>query len=392
LRGNRSLSSKTEFYQREILDSTSSFRPGEWICIHDADHREKVFGFINPHIERGAMVKVVPAPPEEISDQDESELAKTCIRWHLEKAVKAREIFQSMGTNRRLFFGVKDGLPGLIVDEYCERIIVQINTAGLDRFRDYIKHVILEICPQKSLHFLDDPSYRAAEELPQYQNDDWDFDLEVMENGLKYLVPAENLQKIGYYYDHRINRLKLEQWARDLNFTPAKGVDLFCYMGSWGLHALRAGCHHMTFVDQGPFEKAVQHNMALNQLESGEFCRSDVFKWLDQAIAKQERYQIVICDPPAFSKNLKNKARALGGYEKLFQKMADIADSPSLLAIGSCTQGIQLDELDRHLSQAFRQKDKRLQMLDLGVQGPDHPFSHFSDPEFYIKFMLYLVT
>ena len=178
-------------------------------------------------------------------------------------------------------------------------------------------------------------------------------------------------------------------WLKQYKKECKNGVDLFSYVGAWGLNALSEGIQKMTFVDQGDFHDAIIENLKINDLEGrGVFVREDIFQWLKKA---NETFGLVISDPPAFSKNQKNKAKALGGYERLHRGLVNIVKKDSLLAIGSCTHGISLQELDLTVKKAFQSSSFTLTLLDIGIQGNDHPLSHLDEGSSYINFLCYRV-
>jgi len=381
------LRSRKEIYEREIESGLKSCQPGEWVKVSIVGVKGLSFlGIANPTAQNSAPLKLLKSLgiKEEVSEEGYLESALT-------EAVQKREVLLVKDENRRLVFGDADGLPGLIVDEYENVILVQINSAGIDRHREFVKNVLTGL-REKEVLFFDNNEYRQMEGLPLYEKNSIP-DIEARENGLTFLVNKEVMQKIGYYFDHRINRKKLINWIEQVlpNLSKKKnGVDLFSYSGSWGVHGLKAGLEHVTFIDQGNFGEVIDKNLELNDFKGkGEFHRGDVFSWLKDC---KETYDVVISDPPAFSKSLKNKSKALGGYQKLHRSLSQIVHSGSLLAIGSCTHGISIEELDQSVSLGFKDSPFQLQLLELGMQGPDHPISHLSDSMNYIKFLLYRVT
>ena len=380
-KGGRSFIGRREFYEREVVEGLTGCIPGQWVVVEAEGESQRLLGLANPMNSQSAPIRILCPLGKEIPTPEE--YIENCLKG----ALKKREGFKSLSEGKRLVFGDSDGLPGVIVDEYSNCILIQINTAGLDTYRALIKET-LQKQRSKDAYFLDNEEYRKGEGLPLYDREEIP-ELEVAENGIAYRVPKDILQKIGYYYDHRVNRRKLAQWIEDSTSEYKSGVDLFCYGGSWGLNALKAGVQEMTFIDQGNLTECVEGNLKLNGWqERGRFERANVFDWLKN---QDQTYDVVISDPPAFSKSLKNKSKALGGYQKLHRSLSQLVHKGSLLAIGSCTHGVSLEELDQTVKSAFSDTFFELQLLDVGVQGPDHPISHFSDGQNYIKFMLYRV-
>ena len=389
-KGGRSFLHRDEFYEREIEDGMQGRTPGEWVSVVEGKASEPLLlALANPLVQQGPCLRVLKSFSSEMELKNFS--AESYIQSCLEKALAKRERFKYLDDGCRLIYGDIDGLPGVIADEYQNAILLQINTAGMDLYRELIKSHLVKL-RNKEVFFLDSEEYRKNEGLPLYDKEEIP-DIEVKESGIKYFVKKEVMQKIGHYYDHRINRLKLRQWMAEYKPKLATGVDLFCYSGSWGLNALAAGADlTMDFVDQGNFEQTIEKNLSLNSFDSkGRFHRADVFNWLNDKAQEKAKYDLVISDPPAFSKSLKNKSKALGGYTKLHKAIAKICKPGTLLAIGSCTHGVTLEELDQTVNQGFWDTGLKIQLIDLGIQGPDHLMSSLGDRENYIKFLLYFV-
>jgi 23S rRNA (cytosine1962-C5)-methyltransferase len=383
-KGGRSLLRRQEFYEREVSEGLKGCQPGEWVFVSEGPKSEwGLLCLANPTSERSAPLRVLKALKrgEEISPD-------SYVREAVAKAIYKRRLFQQLEKGCRLVYGEADGLPGVIIDEYVHCVVIQINTAGMDQHRDLIKSLLGEET-KKNCYFLDNEEYRKAEGLPIYNKDNIPA-LEVQENGLKYLIKADVLQKVGYYYDHRQNRKTLSDWLKNYEGEKSSGIDLFSYVGSWGMNMLGAGVEKVTFVDQGDFDQSLKGNLDLNGFTGrGNFERANVFEWLKSC---KKTYDVVVSDPPAFSKSLKNKSKALGGYQKLHRSLSKIVHEGSLMAIGSCTHGVTLDELDQTVHQGFQDSEFSCQLLDLGHQGCDHPIEALNSTGHYIKFLLYLIV
>jgi 23S rRNA (cytosine1962-C5)-methyltransferase len=322
----------------------------------------------------------------------ENKIAEETIGELLADALKKRSVFSDYGDGSRLVYGASDSLPGLIVDKYKKYIFIQINTAGIDRFRDLIKGVLQNNFREHSVLFYDNEDYRKAEVLPVFPRDEIPSDLEVSENNLHYKIPKTILQKIGYYYDHRENRLRLMNLLKRLNVRKETGLDLFSYVGSWGLHLLSADVKNVEFVDQGQMQEVIDTNLQLNNFNGrGQFTRADVFKYLDKALVDNKSFDIIVSDPPAFTKSEKNKIAALQGYEKLHTKAMKLLNDQGIMVVASCTHYANYEELDKTVQDAAFRNGQKIQLLDLGGQGFDHPMTGFKDKSFYIKYLVYHV-
>jgi 23S rRNA (cytosine1962-C5)-methyltransferase len=368
------------FFESDLEESVRSCTPGEWITIK-MQNRSGV-GFVNTFVESGPTVTIIDRT---------AETPETYLAEQIKRSIFKR---QTCGykNGSRLIYGFEDDLPGLIVDSYKNVTIAQINNAGMDKYREEIKSLLSGLL-ETPVVFLDNQKYRERELLPQFPKEELPEVIEIEESGLKYQVSSSVMQKVGYYYDHRENRLKLENLLSRFDKKFTKGVDLFCYIGSWGLHALRGGVEHVDFVDQGNMEDVVMKNVQLNEISSdrASFYRDDVFKYLDNCISENKTFDLVVCDPPAFTKSAKNKNKAIAGYEKLYAKIFKLMESGGVLAAASCTQYISLEELDLAVIKMAKREGRRVQVLDLGIQGWDHPIKSLKSKSNYIKYLCYVV-
>lgn len=378
-------SDRAALLKSDVEGSVKSLPPGEWVLLRDVDKKRVFLGFINPLVEDRLpaihVLKRLANPPDEriVSDYIEEALAN-CVR--------RRKCFGGYESGARIVFGDADGLPGLIVDSYRELALIQINTAGLDRWRSLVKEQ-LEMLLAKPCFFLDNPTQRSREMLPHYREELPFEHIEILENEFLYSVPSKNLQKNGWYYDHRENRSKFESALKRWTGEKTKGLDLFCYGGAWGLHALRGGVTTMTFVDQAPLSEMLDRHLASNGYTGrGTFIRNDVFDWLDEEIKATSKYDVVISDPPAFAKSPKDKIAAIEGYKKLHKKVIKVLAPEALVAFASCTHYVDLQEFIQTVEIAGRQEGRTLQILELGMQGWDHPVRTLEDKANYIKYVL----
>jgi len=387
------LRGEMELSANDVEEIPKGMTPGEWFCLSDGTAKKRYVAYVNPYTENYFKIKILKSTlPQFNSQQDEKAVAEETIVELLEVALKRRTLFAGYENGARLVYGISDSLPGLIVDKYKKYILIQINTAGLDRFRDLIQSVLQKSFPEQTVLFFDNEEYRKAEVLPVHERAVLETDLEVFENGLSYLIPKTIMQKIGYYYDHRENRNRLKNILMRLNVNKDKGLDLFSYVGSWGLHLLASGVQSVEFVDQGNMQAAVEDNVARNGFSGrGQFIRADVFKFLDQAATEGKAYDVIVSDPPAFTKSEKNKINAIQGYEKLHLKAMRLLKSEGVFVAASCTHYVSFEELDKTVQDAAFKNGQKLQMLDLGGQGFDHPMTGLKDKGFYIKYIVYHV-
>lgn len=384
---NKIRNNQFEFKNVDFEGSIKSIPPGEWITANTAQD-EHWFGFINPMIEDKYTCSYF------LGRKNNTEIHSFSIENFIVECLKAahskRSRFQGYESSSRVFYGASDGLPGLIVDQFQNATIVQINTAGIDRYRELIKET-LEKLFNKPAHLLDNAKYREKEFLPTFSAEALP-DLEVIENGLKYKIRKEVLQKVGFYYDHRENRFHLNTLLSRLINKPKIGLDLFCYAGAWGLTALNAGLEEAHFVDQGELAFEVNEAIKLNGFDGkGTFHRADVFKYLDTVINANKKFDLILCDPPAFAKSALHKPQALEGYSKLHRKVLKSLNSGGVVAFSSCTHYVGHEEFQKNILAAANKENKKLQLVYTGIQGFDHPISSLDDRSSYIKSYFYIV-
>jgi 23S rRNA (cytosine1962-C5)-methyltransferase len=382
-----------ELSEKDIEEVPKGLLPGEWLIIVDKVLPAKYIAHINPYSEAFYKIKIVKKETMDwYTTKTENQVALDCITKNILNAFEKRKIFLNYSGGYRLVYGSNDKLTGLIIDVYKKYIFIQINVAGIDRFRKEISLVLKELYPDHIIRFFDNPNYRKQEVLPIHETEPLIEDLEVSENGIKYIISKKTLQKIGYYYDHRENRQKLMGTLLKLNIKKTSGLDLFSYVGSWGLHLLSSGVDTVDFVDQGDMEYDINKNLKTNNFDNrGKFFRNDVFKFLDEAFANKKFYNVIVSDPPAFTKSEKNKGTALGGYEKLHTKALRLIENDGIFVAASCTHYISHEELDKTVQVSAAKNNQEIQLLDLGMQGFDHPVKGFTDKGFYIKYLLYYV-
>jgi 23S rRNA (cytosine1962-C5)-methyltransferase len=380
---NKIRSHQKELKASDVEDSVKSIPPGEWCLLHG--EKTDWLCFVNPMVdERAPAIHVL----DEVKSKEVS--IEKFLGEKISAAIARRRQFRGYENGSRVFYGSSDGLPGLIVDHFTNAVIIQINTAGIDRHRELISSTFAKELGTKS-YFLDNPKYRERESLPVFPHEPVP-GLTVKENDLSYELRAEVIQKVGFYYDHRENRKVLQEILQRLNLPLKRGLDLFCYAGAWGMNALHGGIKSVDFVDQGDFSTEVRRALEINGFaDRGHFFRTDVFKFMDDSIGKKEVYDLIMCDPPAFAKSALQKDQALEGYSKLHRKVIKLAAPRSLLVFSSCTHYVGHEEFQKNVLDAAHREGKKLQLLHSGIQGWDHPVRSQTDKANYIKSYFYLL-
>lgn len=285
----------------------------------------------------------------------------------------------------RLVYGDSDFLPGLVVDRFGDHLVVQLASATMERNKEAVIEALVQVLKPRGILFKNDSSARDAEGLERYVDTafgvvpEW-VDLE--ENGVKFQAPVLEGQKTGWFYDHRMNRARLAPYVKG-----KRVLDLFSYIGGWGVQAAAFGASEVFCVDASAFAlDGVERNAALNGVAEKVTCvEGDVFAALKELKAAEERFDVVVADPPAFIKRKKDLKNGEAAYRRLNEMAMRMLNKDGILVSASCSMHLPEDDLQNILLQSARHLDRNLQLLERGAQGPDHPV-HPAIPETrYIK-------
>jgi 23S rRNA (cytosine1962-C5)-methyltransferase len=279
----------------------------------------------------------------------------------------------------RLVYGESDGLPGLVVDRYGSRCVAQIGTAGMERLKPQIQEALSEVLQCDALLFKNDSSAREMEGLPSYieaAKGSFDKPALVIEDGLEFQAPLLEGQKTGWFFDQAANRRAL------LKYVPqgARVLDVFSYVGAWGVRAAHHGAREVTCVDSSA---AALEMAAANAERNGVKLvtrKGDAFDVLEALARDGARFDVLIIDPPAFAKRKKDLPKALAAYKRLNQLAIQLSADEGILVSCSCSYHVSAEDLQDAIAKAARGADKHLQILEMGSQAPDHPV-HPAIPE-----------
>jgi 23S rRNA (cytosine1962-C5)-methyltransferase len=285
----------------------------------------------------------------------------------------------------RLVYGESDGLPGLVVDRYGPACVVQIGTAGMERLKTQIQQALEQVLSCEALLFKNDSAAREMEGLPAYvQAAKGRFDEvgRVLEDDLEFQAPLAEGQKTGWFFDQSANRRALVKYVR----KGARVLDVFSYVGAWGVRAACSGANEVICVDSSAAALELAASNAerngINESGGGKFTtlKGDAFDVLEELAKQGARFDIVVIDPPAFAKRKKDVPKALAAYKRLNQLAMRLIVDDGLLVSCSCSQHVSPEELQDAIAKAARGANKHLQILEMGGQAPDHPV-HPAIPE-----------
>jgi 23S rRNA (cytosine1962-C5)-methyltransferase len=279
----------------------------------------------------------------------------------------------------RLVYGESDGLPGLVVDRYGSACVVQIGTAGMERLKPQIQQALERVLGCEALLFKNDGSTREMEGLPSYlETAKGNFEGlgTLFEDDLEFQVPLVEGQKTGWFFDQAANRRALAKYVR----KGARVLDVFSYVGAWGVRAARCQAREVLCVDSS----AAALELAVSNAERNDAkitaVRGDAFDVLEDLVKRREKFDIVIVDPPAFAKRKKDLPKALAAYKRLNQLAMQVLGPEGILVSCSCSYHVSPEDLQDAIAKAAKSADKQLQILEMGGQAPDHPV-HPAIPE-----------
>lgn len=285
----------------------------------------------------------------------------------------------------RLVYGDSDLLPGLVVDRFFDILVVQLASATMEAHKDDVLAALIQVCKPSGILFKNDSSARDAEGLERYvataygEVPEW---VALEENGVKFEAPVIEWQKTGWFYDHRMNRARLAPYVKG-----KRVLDLFSYIGGWGVQAAAFGASEVFCVDASAFAlDGVERNATLNGFAEKVTCvEGDVFAALRELKSAEERFDVVIADPPAFIKRKKDIKNGEAVYRRLNETAMRLLNKDGILVSASCSMHLEEDNLQNILLTSARHLDRNIQLLERGAQGPDHPVHPAINETRYIK-------
>lgn len=315
------------------------------------------------------------------------------VKHRLDKSLLVHRLNVALSLRERLFdqpcyrlvYGDSDLLPGLVVDRFFDILVVQLASATMEAHKDEVLAALIQVCKPSGVLFKNDSSARDAEGLQRYvetahgQVPEW---VALEENGVKFEAPVIAGQKTGWFYDHRMNRARLAPYVKG-----KRVLDLFSYIGGWGVQAAAFGASEVFCVDASAFAlDGVERNAALNGVGEKVTCvEGDAFAALRELKSAEERFDVVIADPPAFIKRKKDLKNGEAAYRRLNETAMRLLSKDGILVSASCSMHLPEDDLQNILLTSARHLDRNIQLLERGAQGPDHPVHPAIAETRYIK-------
>lgn len=373
-------------FDNEIASIMGSFDDGDIVIVHDFDGYPMGKGFIN----RNSKIRV-----RLMTRNTEQEIDDAFLRERLENAWEYRK--KTVDTSScRVVFGEADFLPGLVIDKFSDVLVVQSLALGIDRFKERIVDILKAILEKDGMHIRgvyerSDAKVRKNEGLPRIKGfigDEFDTNVQIVENGVKYYVDVKEGQKTGFFLDQKYNRQSIRKLCRD-----AKVLDCFTHTGSFALNAGQAGAKSVLGLDASELGvEQARKNAELNGLsDTVKFECADVFDKLPELERAGEKFDVVILDPPAFTKSRNSIKNAVKGYREINLRGMKLVKDGGFLATCSCSHFMDYDLFTKTIAQAASNVHKRLRQVEFRTQAPDHPILWAANESYYLKFYIFQV-
>lgn len=373
-------------FDNEIASVMGSFEDGDIVTVHDFDGYPLGRGFINRHSK--IRVRLMT---RDCGQEIDTEFLKMRLSnaWEYRKRTVDTE-------SCRVVFGEADFLPGLVIDKFSDVLVVQSLALGIDRYKEKIVSVLKDILKQdgiiiRGVYERSDAKVRAQEGLDcrkGFIGGEFDTDIEIVENGVKYYVDVKDGQKTGFFLDQKYNRMAVRKLCKN-----AKVLDCFTHTGSFALNAAKAGAESVLGLDasEAGIEQA-RRNACLNGLsEIVSFECADVFEKLPELERLGEKFDVVILDPPAFTKSRNSVKNAMKGYREINLRAMKLIKDGGFLATCSCSHFMTDELFSKIIGQASANVHRRLRQVEFRTQAPDHPILWAAGESYYLKFYIFQV-
>lgn len=374
-------------YDNEIESIEGDVTDGEIVAVKDFDGYPLGKGYINRKSK--ITVRVLTRNPEQEIDRD-------FLRMRLQNAWEYRK--KTVDTSScRVVFGEADYLPGIVIDKFEDVLVVESLALGIDQLKPELLEILKEILAQdgiviRGVYERSDAKVREQEGMERFKGflgEPFDPVVHITENGVKYLVDVADGQKTGFFLDQKYNRLAIQKLCKN-----AEVLDCFTHTGSFALNAGIAGAAHVTGVDASTVAvERARENAELNGLsERVEFICEDVFDLLPRLEQEKRQYDVVILDPPAFTKSRSTIKNATKGYREINLRGIKLVKDGGYLATCSCSHFMDYELFTQTIRQAADLAHKQLRQVEFRTQAPDHPILWAADESYYLKFYIFQVV
>jgi 23S rRNA (cytosine1962-C5)-methyltransferase len=373
-------------YDNEIASTMGEIVDGGLVEVHDFDGYFMGIGYIN----RRSKITV------RMMSRRTREIDRAFIEQRVRACVDYRKHTVDM-SSCRLIFGEADFLPGIVIDKFSDVLVVESLALGIDRFKPLIVELLKQVLkeegmPIRGVYERSDAKVRLQEGMERFKGfigEEFDTKVSIVENGVKYMVDVKDGQKTGFFLDQKYNRAAIRPMCKD-----AKVLDCFTHTGSFALNAGMAGAKSVLGVDASELGVAqATENAALNGLSDRvSFICEDVFELLPRLEKEGELFDVVILDPPAFTKSRNSIKNAVKGYREINLRAIKLVKNGGYLATCSCSHFMNPELFAKTIGEAAANVHKRLRQIEYKTQSPDHPILWSRDEEsLYLKFYIFQV-
>ena len=373
-------------FDNEIESIMGSFTDGDIVVIHDFDGYPMGKGFIN----RNSKIEV-----RLLTRNSKQEIDGEFLKQRVKDAWEYRKKVIDTGCCR-LIFGEADFLPGLVVDKFSDVLVVQSLALGIDKYKMKIIEALKSVLEEDGVHIRgvyerSDAKVRQQEGMERvigFIGEPFDTKVPIVDNGVKYLVDVKDGQKTGFFLDQKENRKAVGNLSRGYEV-----LDCFTHTGSFALNAALGGAVHVTGVDASELAvNQARENAVLNGVDHFvDFVCADVFEYLPQLEAEGKKFDLVVLDPPAFTKSRNSIKNAVKGYREINIRGLKLVKDGGYLATCSCSHFMDFERFTETIRQAARSAHKRLRQVEFKTQAPDHPILWSADESYYLKFYIFQV-
>lgn len=398
-------------YDNEIDTIAGTFKNGELAVVHDFDGYPMGRGFVNQNSR--IRVRMMTRRTDQPID-DAFLRMRVQNAWDYRKTVMARPGIEAAGGPDtrvmlpdgryvpqyedlqacRVIFGEADFLPGLVVDKYADVLVVQCLALGMEQFKLRLVDLLREVMAAdgiriRGVYERSDANERKKEGLPKVKDfigEPFDTNVPITENGVHYLVDVANGQKTGFFLDQKYNRLAMQRICRG-----KRVLDCFTHMGTFALNAGIAGAAEVTGLDISEYAlgQAAENARRNGLSETVRFRCANVLEELPKLAQAKESYDVVILDPPAFTKSREATKNAIRGYREINSKGLRLVKDGGYLATCSCSHFMTPELFEKTIREAARSAHKRLRQVEFRTQAPDHPILWAADQSYYLKFYIF---
>lgn len=374
-------------FDNEVDKIDGEYTNGDLVNVFDCNDYPLGVGFINDNSK--IIIRI-------LSRDINTEIDEDFFRMRVENAWEYRKNVTDT-SSCRMIFGEADFLPGLVIDKFEDVLVVESLALGIDKYKELIVRIAKEVLSKdgitvRGVYERSDAKVRlneGMERIKGFIGEEFDTKVQIVENGVKYYVDVKDGQKTGFFLDQKYNRLAIQKLCKG-----KKVLDCFTHTGSFALNAGVAGAESVLGVDASDLGvHQAEENAALNGLSDRvKFLCADVFELLPELEAKGEKYDVIILDPPAFTKSRSSVKNATKGYKEINLRAMKLLKDGGFLATCSCSHFMTYELFTETINKAARNVHKRLRQVEYRTQAPDHPILWAADESYYLKFYVFQVV